>query len=230
LDGVTAHRRSAEARAQRRRVAIAFQYPEDQIFGRTVFEEVAFGPRNLGLRGTELDARVCWALEMVGLDPAAMGTRVPFTLSGGEMRRVALGGILAMQPEVLVLDEPTAGLDPQGRRDLLIRVQAWCAETGMTLVIVSHDLDALARIAERVVLLWEGAIVADGPTRPVLSDAERLGAAGLALPEPVTLLHMLRDAGWAVRTDQLLPEEAAAEIARCPQLGRPEASRSWGEV
>ncbi|MGD2176927.1 MAG: energy-coupling factor transporter ATPase [Anaerolineae bacterium] len=230
LDGTTAHQRTAQARAQRRRVGIAFQYPEDQIFERTVFDEVAFGARNLGLRGTALDARVRWALEMVGLDAAAVEGRVPFTLSGGETRRVALASILAMQPEVLVLDEPTAGLDPQGRRELLVRVQAWHAETGLTLITVSHDLDALARIAERVVLLDRGTVAADGPVRQVLSDGERLRGAGLNLPEPVALLQMLRKAGWAVRTDRLVPEEAAAEIARCPRPRFPEALRSSGEA
>jgi energy-coupling factor transport system ATP-binding protein len=230
LDGVTAHQRSTQARAQRRRVAIAFQYPEDQIFERTVFDEVAFGPRNSGLRGRELDARVRWALEMVGLDFTAMEARVPFTLSGGEMRRVALASILAMQPEVLVLDEPTAGLDPRGRRDLLIRMQAWHAETGLTLIMVSHDLDALARIAERVVLLYEGTVVADGPVRQVLSDGKQLCAAGLSLPDPVALLQMLRRAGWAVRVDRLLPEEAAAEIAQRRQSGFPKTLRSSGDA
>jgi energy-coupling factor transport system ATP-binding protein len=213
LDRVTAHRRTAEARAQRRRVGIALQYPEDQIFEQTVFREVAFGPRNFGLKDKELDVRVRWALEMVGLDAVAVEGRVPFTLSGGETRRVALASILAMQPEVLILDEPTAGLDPQGRRDLLLRVQAWHAETDLTLVMVSHDLDALARMAERVILIDGGRIAADGPVRQVLSDSEQLRVAGLDLPEPVELLQMLRKAGWAVRTDRLLPEEAAAEIA-----------------
>jgi energy-coupling factor transport system ATP-binding protein len=203
-------------------VGIAFQYPEDQIFERTVFDEVAFGPRNLGLRDTELEARVRWALEMVGLDAAAVEGRVPFTLSGGETRRVALASILAMQPEVLVLDEPTAGLDPRGRHELLDRVQAWHAETGLTLIMVSHDLDALARITERVLLLYDGKVVADAPVREVLSDGSRLRGAGLSLPEPVALLQMLCRAGWAVRTDRLEPEEAAAEIARCARPRFPE--------
>ncbi len=212
LDGIAAHARSSAA--QRRQLAIAFQYPEHQIFEHTVLREVAFGPRNLGLGKDEIAARVAWALEMVGLDIEEMGERVPFTLSGGEMRRVALAGVLAMRPEVLILDEPTAGLDPQGRRELLAQVRRWQEEVGMTLILVSHDLDELARVVERVVLLDDGQVVADGPARQVLSDGSLLRAAGLDVPQPAALLQMLREAGWDVRADRLLPEEAAEEIMR----------------
>jgi energy-coupling factor transport system ATP-binding protein len=214
LDGVAAHERTAAASARRRRVGLAFQYPEAQIFEQTVFREVAFGPRNLGLEESEIAARVRWALEVVGLDTTVMQERVPFTLSGGEMRRVALASILAMQPEVLILDEPTAGLDPRGRRGLLDRVQAWQEETGLTLILVSHSLEELARVVERVVVLEGGKVAADGPVRQVLSDAQLLRAAGLDVPQPVALLQALREAGWSVRTDRMLPEETAAEIAR----------------
>lgn len=214
LNGTVAHERTPPARARRRRVGLAFQYPEDQIFEQTVFREVAFGPRNLGLEETEIARRVRWALEMVGLDAAEMEDRVPFTLSGGEMRRVALAGVLAMHPEVLILDEPTAGLDPRGRRELLARVRIWQEETGLTLILVSHDLDELARVVERVVLLQGGQVVADGPVRRVLSDGELLRATGLDVPRPVALLQALREAGWEVHTDLLLPEEAVVEIAR----------------
>jgi energy-coupling factor transport system ATP-binding protein len=212
LDGVAAHKRSHEARARRRRIGIAFQYPEDQIFQPTVFAEVAFGPRNLGLEDAEIASRVRQSLGAVGLDHDTMARRTPFTLSGGEMRRVALASILAMRPEVLILDEPTAGLDPGGRRDLLTHVQAWHAQTDQTLVVVSHDLDVVARLVERVVLLEAGNVVADGPARRVLSDAERLRSVGLEPPPAVQLLRKLQVAGWDVRTDRLLMPEAADEI------------------
>lgn len=214
LNGVAVHERTAAAHAQRQRIGLAFQNPEDQIFEQTVFREVAFGPRNLKLDETEVAARVRWALEMVGLDPAAVEGRVPFTLSGGEMRRVALASILAMRPEVLTLDEPTAGLDPRGRRDLLARVRAWQEEAGLTLIMVSHNLDELARVVERVVLLNGGRVVADGPARQMLSDGQLLRSIGLDVPQPVALLQALKKAGWQVRTDRLLPEEAVAEISR----------------
>lgn len=212
LDGVAAHTRSSAA--QRRKIALAFQYPEHQIFEHTVLREVAFGPHNLGLAKDEVAGRVSWALEMVGLDAEEMGTRVPFTLSGGEMRRVALASALAMRPEVLILDEPTAGLDPQGRRELLGRVARWQEEIGLTLILVSHDLDELARVVERVVLLDGGQVAADGPVRRVLSDGDLLRASGLDVPQPVSLLQVLCERGWDVRTDRLLPQEAVAEIVQ----------------
>jgi energy-coupling factor transport system ATP-binding protein len=213
IDGVAVHERTTAARAARRRVGLAFQYPEDQIFEQTVFREVAFGPRNIGLNKAEVAERVRWALEMVELDPV-MESRSPFTLSGGEMRRAALASILAMRPEALILDEPTAGLDPSGRRELLARVRAWQVETKATLILVSHNLDELARVVERVIVLDGGRLVADGPTRQVLSDSTLLSAAGLDVPQSVTLLRALREAGWDVRTDRLLPEEAVEEIVR----------------
>jgi energy-coupling factor transport system ATP-binding protein len=218
LDGVAAHKRTAGARAQRRRVGLAFQYPEHQLFEQTVFREVAFGPRNLGLDEAQVAARVRWALTMVGLEPLGMEQRVPFTLSGGEMRRVALASILAMHPDVLILDEPTAGLDPRGRRELLDRIRGWQEETGLTLVLVSHSLEDLARVVDRAVLLAAGRVVADGPVRSVLSDSRQLLAAGLEAPQSVLLLETLREAGWQVRTDRLLPEEASAEILHAREL------------
>lgn len=212
LDGIPAHERSAAARAARRRIGLAFQYPEDQIFEQTVAREIAFGPRNLGLGKDEIGVRVRWALEMVGLD-AAMEGRSPFTLSGGETRRVALASILALRPEVLILDEPTAGMDPRGRREMLARVRAWQMETDATLILISHDLEELARVVERAVVLDQGRVTADGPARQVLSDSTALAAAGLDVPQPVALLRALRESGWDVRTDRLLPEEAIEEIA-----------------
>ena len=216
LDGLPAHARTAATRAARRQIGLALQHPEDQIFEQTVFREVAFGPRNLGLGKSDIAPRVHWAIEMVGLD-AAMESRSPFTLSGGEMRRVALASILAMRPAVLILDEPTAGLDPRGRRELLARVSAWQAETGSTLIVVSHNLDELARVVERVIVLDRGQVAADGPARRVLSDEAWLSAAGLRVPQTVMLLRALRDAGWGVRTDCILLEDAIKEIVRVRQ-------------
>lgn len=212
LDSVPAHERSAAAHAARRRIGLAFQYPEDQIFEQTVAREIAFGPRNLGLDKGEIEVHVRWALEMVGLD-GTMESRSPFTLSGGEARRVALASILALRPEVLILDEPTAGLDPRGRRELLARVRTWQMKTGATLILISHDLEELARVVDRAVVLDRGRVAADGPARQVLSDSSILAAAGLDVPQPVALLRALRESGWDVRTDRLLPEEAIEEIA-----------------
>jgi energy-coupling factor transport system ATP-binding protein len=210
LDGVPVHSAPRDHRLQ---VGIAFQYPEDQIFEQTVFREVAFGPRNLGLDEAEITARVRWALEIVGLDSKTMSQRMPFTLSGGEMRRVALAGILALRPRVLILDEPTAGQDPQSRRQLLARILAWQEVTGLTLVIISHALEELGQAVERLVILKEGQMVADGPTRHILSDEARLDAIGLDIPEHAQLLRALRRKGKKVRTDLVSAAEAATEIA-----------------
>jgi energy-coupling factor transport system ATP-binding protein len=210
LDGVLIH---SAPRNHRLQVGIAFQYPEDQIFEQTVFREVAFGPRNLGLDEAEVVARVRWALEMAGLDPETMSQRMPFTLSGGEMRRLALAGILALRPRVLILDEPTAGQDPQSRRRLLARISSWQEETGLTLIIIFHALEELGRAVDRLVMLKEGQVVADGPARHIIGDETLLNTAGLEVPEHVRLLWALRQKGRKVRTDLASAAEAAAEIA-----------------
>lgn len=214
LDGVDISHGGPGARAAARKVGLAFQTPEDQIFEQTVFREVAFGPRNLGLTASEVVERVEWALEMVGLDPAAIRDRMPFTLSGGEMRRVALASILAMRPAVLILDEPTVGQDPQSRKDLLARIRALHAQGGLTLIVVSHAMGEIARLVERIVVLRDGRLVADAPTRQVLNDAELLRSVGLDVPAPTALMLALRRRGLPVRTDVIGAAEAAAEIAR----------------
>jgi len=214
LDGVTACGRRSDSRSRRMRVGMAFQYPEHQIFEQTVFDEVAYGARRLGVRGAELEARVARALANVGIDLADVTNRSPLSLSGGEMRRIALASILVRQPEVLILDEPTANLDPRGRRDLLARLLSWHSQSNMTLIAISHSLDDLARIADRVILLVDGMVTADGPTARVLSDPVLLGRAGFQVPKPVALSRALREAGWSIPVDRLLPAEVAAEIAR----------------
>jgi energy-coupling factor transport system ATP-binding protein len=226
LDGVSVHSAPRDHRLQ---VGIAFQYPEDQIFEQTVLREVAFGPRNLGLDEAEVTARVRWALEMAGLDPETMSQRMPFTLSGGEMRRVALAGILALRPRVLILDEPTAGQDPQSRRGLLARILAWQEEIGLTLVIVSHALEELGQAVDRLVMLKEGQVVADGPTRHVLSDVPLLNAIGLDVPEHIKLLRALSQRGRKVRTDLVSTTEAATEIAHTWGLSSLSAPPTHGE-
>jgi energy-coupling factor transport system ATP-binding protein len=223
LDHVVVRARSCVGRSQRRRIGFALQYPEEQIFEQTVSREVAFGPKRLRLPRAEVEQRVHWALNRVGLPPDTFADRSPFTLSGGEMRRVALASVLSLRPEVLILDEPTAGLDPMGRRELLGLIDELHRDTQCTLVIVSHDLGEIARVVERAAILNAGQLVADGPVRSVLSDGQLLARAGLSAPAPVALLHDLKAAGWPVRTDQVLPEEAAAEVYRAWRAlgGRP---------
>ncbi len=219
LDGVPAHGHNTTARDRRRRMGMGFQYPEDQIFEGTVFREVAFGPRNAGLKGKELQARVTWALGMVGLDADTVMERVPYTLSGGETRRVALASTIALQPEVLILDEPTAGLDPRGRDELLTQIGDWHTRTDLTLIVVSHDLTVLARTVDRVIVLRGGRVSASGPVRHVLSGTATLRESGLDPLPSVLLLEQVRAGGASVRIDRFLPEEAAAEIARALEAG-----------
>lgn len=214
LDGVPAYGRSKATRSIRRHVGLVLQYPEDQIFARTVLDEVAFGPRNLGIEKIEILPRTRWAMETVGIDPDSFGTRSPLALSGGEMRRVALASVLSMQPRTLILDEPTAGLDPRGRRDLIERICRWQEEQKQTLILVSHNLADLARAVGRIVVLYKGTIAADDSTKSILSDSKLLSSVGLEVPDPVRLLQVLQERGWPVHTDQVTPLEAAKEIVR----------------
>lgn len=172
-------------------VGLAFQYPEQQLFAQTVFDDVAFGPRNLRLPSQEVAERVFEALEMVGLDPQEVRELSPFALSQGQRRRVALAGILAVRPEVLVLDEPTAGLDPRGRRRLLGLFKDLQRRQGKTIILITHQMDVAAELADRVIVLCQGRIFRQGSPREVFADAGALQEIGLKPPLPVELLSRL---------------------------------------
>lgn len=198
VDGVDTRVKGAALREIRRKVGLVFQYPEDQMFEETVFREVAFAPRNMGVTGDELEERVRWAMTVVGLDFDALKDKSPFELSGGQMRRVAIASILSMKPEVLVLDEPTAGLDPQGRTRLLEYLWELRRQWGLTIVLVSHNVEDVARIAERVVVLDRGRVVFDGPVREFFADEERMRQCGI-IPSPLLeAAFLLRKRGFAV--------------------------------
>lgn len=218
LDGVDIHGRDVDRRRIRQQVALLFQYPEHQLFEETVFADVAFGPRNLGLAEDAVRCRVQAALRQVGLDPDRFGPRSPFALSSGEKRRVAIAGLLAMEPRVLVLDEPTAGLDPAGREDLLGILLRLRRDRGLTLVLVTHSMEAVARLCERVVVLDRGRVVGEGPVRTVFAEVSRLMALGLAVPQVTLCAHRLRERGVPVRPDVLTVEEARRAVLEA--LGR----------
>ena len=197
----------------RGRVGVVFQYPENQLFAATVAEDVAFGPRNLGLSEEEVSKRVERSLRTVGLDPEEIAARSPFELSGGQQRRVAFAGVLAMEPEVLVLDEPAAGLDPKARKSFLDMV-ARLHEEGLTVVMVSHNMDDLANLCDRVAVMSEGKLLMEGTPAEVFSRADELTAVGLATTSPEHFANLLREGGLAVPHEELATEGSIVSYLR----------------
>ncbi|HHX44874.1 MAG TPA: energy-coupling factor transporter ATPase [Chloroflexi bacterium] len=184
--------------ALRRRVGLVFQYPHQQLFERYVGDDVAYGPRQLGLSGDALRERVRWAMEAVGLPFEAFRDRQTFSLSGGEMRRAALAGVLAMRPELLVLDEATTGLDPQGRREVHALLRRLRDEEGVTVLLISNDMDEVAEVAERVTVLHEGHTVLAGTAHDVFAQHAALAGAGLTLPTVGAIVRALAQEGITV--------------------------------
>jgi energy-coupling factor transport system ATP-binding protein len=196
-----------------RSVGLVFQQPEQQLFEETVFDDVAFGPRNMDLGEFEVAERVNEALRLVGLDPREAGRMSPFRLSGGFRRKAAIAGVLALKPEVLILDEPTSGLDPQGRRQLMEHVEEFRRREGATIILVSHDMEEVALMAEHVAVLNRGRLVMEGKPREIFSRAAELTSIGLDVPAPARLMHKLLSLGKPVRTDVMTAAEAEEEIA-----------------
>ena len=194
LDGRDINEKGFDRRELRRRVGLVFQYPEQQLFDETVARDVGFGPRNMGLSQAETEARVRRALEQVGLSCDEVGEKSPFELSGGQMRRVALAGVLAMQPEVLVLDEPIAGLDPLGREELMGMV-AGLHQSGCTVVMITHSMDDVARYATRAAVMDHGRLVMQGTPAEVFARGGEMLAMGLDVPQVCRLGALLREQG-----------------------------------
>ena len=195
----------------RSRVGMVFQNPDNQIVSNVVEEDVAFAPENLGVEPAEIRRRVDDALEAVGMSEYAR--HAPHLLSGGQKQRVAIAGVLAMRPKCIVLDEPTAMLDPIGRKEVLRTIQTLNRESGVTVVLITHHMDEAAQ-AGRLIVMDHGRVIADGPPREVFQDVEGLRSVGLTVPEPVELLYELRRAGLNVPLDALTVEECAAAIAK----------------
>ena len=206
MDGQDINAKEFDKRELRRRVGLVFQYPEHQLFEETVAKDIAFGPKNLGLSAGEIEGRVRQALEKVGLS-TEIAEKSPFELSGGQMRRVAIAGVLAMQPEILVLDEPAAGLDPQSREDMLQMIRQ-LHEGGCTIVMVSHAMDDVARLATRAVVMEHGKVVMDGTPREIFRRGKELRDMGLDVPSVCQLGLKLREMGVAWPEDVFLEEQA----------------------
>ena len=196
----------------RKRIGLVFQYPEYQLFEETVAKDVAYGPSNLGLEQEEIDRRVKDALELVGLDYEQVKNASPFELSGGQKRRVAIAGVIAMKPEVLILDEPTAGLNPKAHRDILDMVRAIHEEENNIIILVSHDMDDIAAMSDRVLVMNKGTIVMNGTPGQVFARRDELTAIGLEVPAASKLLGRLRDEGIEIDTDCLTISQAADRI------------------
>lgn len=203
-----------------RLVGLVFQYPEDQFFEENVYKEVAFGPSNMDLSPGEITDRVRESLEMVGLDFNLVQNQSPWALSGGQRRRVALASVLASRPEVLVLDEPTAGIDPAGRRRLLKTVKALQKRNGLTVVLITHNMDDIAQVADRVLVLVRGSVYACGAVREVFSMPEDLRSVGLDVPFASDLMYKLKSAGIPVGTGALNLDEAEMEIKKYLRSGK----------
>nr|WP_315024735.1 energy-coupling factor transporter ATPase [uncultured Aminipila sp.] len=198
----------------RKKIGLVFQYPEYQLFEETVKQDVAFGPLNLGLNKEEVEIRVKEAIELVGLDYEEVAERSPFDLSGGQKRRVAIAGVIAMKPEVLILDEPTAGLDPKAHRELFEVIKKIHKEQSSILILVSHNMQDIANLADEVLVMEKGRLAMSGSPRKVFARRDELTAIGLSVPPIAELLYQLRDKGFEINPDVLSMDEAVEELVK----------------
>ena len=212
-EGRNIYEEGYDMRWLRSQVGLVFQYPEHQLFEVDVLSDVCFGPKNQGLSQKECEARAKEALDLVGF-PDKYYKQSPFELSGGQKRRVAIAGVIAMRPKVLVLDEPTAGLDPKGRDEILDQVERLHKETGMTVILVSHSMEDVARYVERIIVMNRGEKMLDGTPREVFRHYKELEKVGLAAPQVTYVMHDLKERGFDLSPDATTIEEAADEIMR----------------
>ncbi len=213
FNGEDIHADDYDKKKLRSKVGLVFQYPEHQLFETDVFSDVCFGPKNLGLTKQETELRAYAALKQVGLADEYF-YQSPFDLSGGQKRRVAIAGVLAMKPDILVLDEPTAGLDPKGRDEILDQIAKLKEETGITVILVSHSMEDVAKYVERIIVMNRGSVLYDDAPREVFMHYKELEQIGLAAPQVTYIMQALRAGGYPVRTDVTTIDEAKQEILR----------------
>ena len=214
IDGEDLNGEKVNRRALRQRIGLVFQYPEYQLFEETVAKDIAFGPKNQGLSAKEIDVRVRRAMESVHLDYGKYAEKSPFELSGGQMRRVAIAGVLAMEPKVLILDEPTAGLDPRGRDRILSMLEELHNRDHTTILMVSHSMEDMARLATRLLVISEGRLVADGTPRELFARPDLMNSVGLGVPQAARLCTLLRGRGYDLPADLYRPEELKEHLLR----------------
>ncbi|MCH5287151.1 MAG: energy-coupling factor transporter ATPase [Christensenellaceae bacterium] len=214
VDGEDMNGEGVDKRRIRQKVGLVFQYPEYQLFEETVAKDIAFGPKNQGLSDEEIDRRVRRAMAHVHLDYDTYAERSPFELSGGQMRRVAIAGVLAMEPKVLILDEPTAGLDPKGRDSILGMIQELHREGGVTVIMVSHSMDDCARLATRMIVMSRGQLVATDTPRNIFRQGDMMRSIGLGVPEAARLCALLREKGLDLPDDLYTHDELRDHLLR----------------
>ena len=198
----------------RYKIGLVFQYPEYQLFEETIEKDIAFGPKNMGLSEEEVTERVKEAMEIVGLDYEAKKDKSPFEISGGQKRRVAIAGILAMKPDILILDEPTAGLDPKGRDELFFQIKRLYEKNNITIVLISHSMEDVAKLVNRIIIMKNGHIHLDKSTKEAFSDVDDLKKVGLNVPQITELMDILRKKGHHFSKNILTVDEAFSEIKR----------------
>jgi energy-coupling factor transport system ATP-binding protein len=214
VDGIDITAKGVKLTDIRKKVGLVFQYAEYQLFEETIEKDIAFGPKNLGLSEEEISKRVKKSIEMVGLSYEEYKNKSPFDLSGGQKRRVAIAGVIAMEPKILILDEPTAGLDPKGRDDVLRQIQRLHKEYGMTIILVSHSMEDVANIALKVVVMNQGKVVLQGMPKEIFKEVEILEKIGLGVPQVTYLIQALRAKGFKVSDNVYTIEQARIEILK----------------
>jgi len=222
LNGKDIWENPKEIRKVRFQVGLVFQYPEHQLFEETVYSDIAFGPKNMGLDEEEIKRRVYSAMEFVGFKEKR-AQKSPFELSGGQKRRVAIAGVIAMEPDILILDEPTAGLDPKGRDDILTKIKEYHDRRGSTVILVSHSMEDIAAFADRVIVLNKGHIVLNDTPKQIFKDPESLTSIGLDIPQIARVFHYLRESGVPVNNGIYTVSQAKCEILKL--LSAKEAGR-----
>jgi len=214
IDDIDITKKNVKLTSIRKKVGLVFQYPEYQLFEETIEKDIAFGPRNLGLDNDEINKRVQRAMKIVGLDYEQFKEKSPFEVSGGQKRRVAIAGVVAMEPRILILDEPTAGLDPKGRDDILNKILELYKENNITIILVSHSMEDVAKVANRILVMDKGKCILDGSPEKIFREIKTLESVGLAVPQMTYLIRELRDKGFNLSQDIFTIEKAKQELLK----------------